>query len=249
MRDAIVAALADPYTDGGGVNTPTRMNDVVIDRNVTRVGRLIRAYLPLADSHAAGTKVVQITAAQQAIFTALPKPHRVGRAVANLTILDSDVACAVGHYRRLGDIRRLIWSVTRSGQQFLVVLEDKALQRDMLDEFGVPRLALKDYQFLDYRGDNLCRSGVFIWHRHITERAVTREEPFTRRIECRPEIFQVITRIRRPAGIALELFADRDYRAVAHVNLSQESTGNTPLVIGEESDILYLIRTEVFEQL
>ncbi len=79
---------------------------------------------------------MQVAALDAAIPAALAEPHAVLPDVADLAVLDHDIARTVRHDRRLGRIGGLIWRISAGRKQRLAVLERQPFQLDVLDEFA-----------------------------------------------------------------------------------------------------------------
>ena len=99
MCDLVVAALADPYTDGTREDVACRMNDVIVCNDMACTFVFFCGDAGFADSYATRTEVVHERSFYSAVATALSKPHSVGADVGDPAILDGDVPRTVRHYR------------------------------------------------------------------------------------------------------------------------------------------------------
>ncbi len=156
---------------------------------------------------------------------------------------------AVDHHGRLDRRGRLRRFESAGGRKILGVAEGEPADGHVLDEFLLGRIALDQDKPLDHRGDHPDLVHLLARQRAIVKDAVAREEPFTRRIEGREEVLQVIGSVALPGVPRLHPLAAGHQRLPRAVEAVDESPGIVPLVVDHEVHVAEFLGRKIGENL
>src|ERR1039457_2744652 len=129
------------------------------------------------------------------------------------------------------------------------MFESQAFERHMLDEVGRSWITLNDDELLRHWCNNFGPLHIFVRQRLIIKCSLAAQEPFAGGIQKSEGILDNKLRVLSPRVPSLYRFAAGDERPFRFVNSIYKATGNIPVMINHQVQILEFCRGETCDRL
>ncbi len=238
VDNAVVGAVADPDSDGAGVDMAAVADDAIFDGVVMGAFIEVGGDAAFANPDSASAEIVDIAVGDGTVLAAFTEPEAVFADVGELAAVEVNILGAVEHDRGFDGVGGLGGFETGRGKQVSGAGEVKTAELDILDEAFILGFAFDDDDVFDDGGDELGGFDALAGQGDIGEQAGAIEEPFAGGIEGGAEIFEVVAVVLEPGVPGFHAAAFGGDGVVVGIERGEEAAGDIPFVVDHHGDIV-----------